>query len=265
MSSSQSIPEFAILLIVVCIVRDRVVVICGLVLITALSWLYMWRLALDPLAMCMVNMQPWTAADLFATFAMWAVMMIAMMIPSASPMILAFAGMSRARRAQSCPSLPTGVFVLGYAVVWTSFSALATVTEAALHSAALLSTMAVSTSAVFGGVLLVAAGVFQWTPIKSACLRHCRSPLGFILTEWREGTWGAFVMGIRHGAFCVGCCWLLMGLLFLAGVMNLWWVAAIAAFVLIEKITPAGAWVARTAGLLLMLWGAWMLKGVLTG
>ncbi len=121
----------------------------------------------------------------------------------------------------------------------------------------------VATSPILGGALLVAAGVFQWTPLKHACLAHCRSPLGFIMSEWREGTGGALVMGLKHGAYCVGCCWFLMGLLFVAGVMNLLWVAIIAAFVLVEKVAPAGPWVGRAAGLLLVGWGVWMAAGAL--
>ncbi len=114
-----------------------------------------------------------------------------------------------------------------------------------------------------GGVLLLAAGIFQWTPLKHACLRHCRSPMGFILQEWREGIGGAFMMGLKHGGYCVGCCWFLMALLFVAGVMNLLWVAAIAGFVLLEKVAPAGPWVGRVAGVLLVGWGTLMITEVL--
>jgi predicted metal-binding membrane protein len=240
-------------------IRERTIVLSGLGFITALSWGYMWYLARDPMAMCMVNMNPWSAADLSALFAMWAVMMMAMMIPSASPMILAFAGVNRTRRAKSLPYVPTSAFVLGYVAAWTGFSLGATLAQEVLHSAALVSSMGMSNSGVVGGILLTSTGIFQWTPLKNACLRHCRSPLGFILTEWREGTLGAFQMGLRHGMYCVGCCWLLMALLFVAGVMNLWWVAAIATFVLIEKVTTAGPRIARTTGVLLILWGGWML------
>ena len=239
--------------------RDRTVVLSGLLLITALSWGYMWYLARDPMALCMVNRNPWSAADLIALFAMWAVMMVAMMFPSASPLILAFASVNRMRRAQSLPYAPTSAFVLGYAAAWTGYSVLATVAQEALHSAALISSTGISTSGILGGSLLVAAGIFQWTPLKDACLRHCRSPLGFILTEWRDGIGGAFWMGLRQGAWCIGCCWLLMALLFVAGVMNLWWVAAIAVFVLIEKVAAAGPWVARAAGVLFLAWGGWVL------
>ena len=177
-------------------------------------------------------------------------------------MILGFAGVNRTRRAQSLTYVPTGVFVLGYVAAWTGFSLLATLAQETLHSMALVSSMGVSTSGILGGSLLVATGIFQWTPWKNVCLRHCRSPLGFILTEWRDGTWGAFQMGLRHGAYCVGCCWLLMALLFVAGVMNLWWVAAIAGLVLVEKVTSAGPWIARAIGVALMLWGGWLLTRV---
>lgn len=240
-------------------VRERTVVLSGLGFITALSWGYMWRLTRDPMAICMVNMNPWSAADLSALFAMWTVMMIAMMTPSASPMILAFAGVNRTLRTQSLSYVPTSVFVLGYLAAWTCFSLLTTLAQEGLHSASLVSSMGVSTSGIAGGILLTTTGVFQWTPLKNACLRHCRSPLGFILTEWRAGNWGAFQMGLRQGTYCVGCCWLLMALLFIAGVMNLWWVAAIATFVLIEKVAPGGTWIARATGVLLIFWGGWML------
>jgi len=240
-------------------VRDRTVILSGLIFITALSWAYMWYLARDPMAMCMANMNPWGAADLLAMFLMWTVMMVAMMIPSASPMILAFAGVNHIRRKQALRYSSLSALVLGYVTVWTAFSAAATLAQAALHSAALLSPMMIGTSQYFGGLVLLLAGIFQWTPVKNACLRRCRTPLGFILTEWREGSTGAFQMGLWQGIYCVGCCWLLMALLFVAGVMNLWWIAAIAAFVLIEKLTPAGPMVARAAGFILIAWGLWMI------
>ena len=170
--------------------RERTLVLSGLFLITTLSWAYLWRLARDPLAMCMVNMKPWSAADLSALFAMWAVMMVGMMVPSAFPMILAFAGVSRSRRAKSLSYVSTSTFVLGYVAAWTGFGIAATVTQELLHGAALVSSMGIGTSRVFGGLVLMATGTFQWTPLKNACLRHCRSPIGFLLTEWRDGSRG---------------------------------------------------------------------------
>jgi predicted metal-binding membrane protein len=186
---------------------------------------------------------------------MWAMMMVAMMIPSAAPMILMFATLNRRRRAQQGPLVSTTVFVLGYLLVWGGFSVGATLAQWGLHAAALLSPMLVSTSPLLGGILLMAAGIFQWTPLKSICLRQCRSPLGFMMTEWREGAWGALLMGLRHGRYCVGCCWILMALLFVAGVMNLLWVAVIAAFVLVEKVLPRGELMGRVVGGILILTG----------
>jgi predicted metal-binding membrane protein len=239
--------------------RERTFVLSGLFLITTLSWAYLWYLSRDPLAMCMVNMNPWSVSDLSALFAMWTGMMVGMMVPSAFPMILAFAGVNRSRRAKSLSYASTSTFVLGYLTAWTGFSIAATLAQEVLHSAAVVSSMGIGTSRTFGGIVLIATGIFQWTPLKTACLRHCRSPIGFLLTEWRDGDRGAFQMGLHLGAYCVGCCWLLMALLFIAGVMNLWWIAAITAFVLLEKIAPAGLWIARTSGILLLVWGAWML------
>jgi predicted metal-binding membrane protein len=190
---------------------------------------------------------------------MWAVMMVAMMVPSASPMILTFAIVNRRRIEERRPFVPTTVFLLGYLLVWGSFAAAATLGQWGLHTSALLTPMMRSTSDILGGALLIAAGIFQWTPLKRVCLTQCRSPLGFIMSEWREGTRGALVMGLRHGTYCLGCCWILMGLLFVAGVMNLLWVAAIAGLILVEKVAPRGQWVGRVVGLAFTGWGAWMI------
>jgi predicted metal-binding membrane protein len=244
--------------------RDRVAVLAGLTVVTLLAWSYLVYLAWDmqhmDMDMAMPQMQAWGTVEYLLMFVMWTVMMAAMMIPSAAPMILMFAAVNRKRREHDRPYVPTAVFVAGYLTVWTVFSALATLLQGALHQAALLSPMMVSTSPVLGGGLLLAAGVFQWTPLKHACLDHCRSPLSVIMSEWREGGGGAFVMGLRHGAYCAGCCWFLMALLFVAGVMNLLWVAAIAVFVLIEKAAHQGVWVGRAAGVALIVAGALMIS-----
>ena len=155
------------------------------------------------------------------------------------------------------------MFLAGYLVVWATFSVLATAAQWGLHTVSMLSPMMAITSPLLGGVLLLAAGVYQWTPLKHACLSKCRSPLGFVLNEWREGGWGAFLMGLKHGAYCTGCCWSLMVLLLVAGVMNLLWVAAIAGLVLLEKVAPAGDRLGRVAGAVLVGWGVWMVAGVL--
>lgn len=252
--------------------RDRIIVLSGLTLIAALSWAYLVSLASDMQNMDMENvgtqmtmprMETWGVGDFTLTFVMWTVMMVAMMTPSAAPMILMFAGVNRRRREQELSYVKTSVFLAGYLVVWAAFSVMATTTQWGLNTLSLLSPAMTSTSPVLGGVLLLVAGVYQWTPLKHACLSNCRSPLGFVLHEWREGSWGAFLMGLKHGVYCTGCCWSLMALLFVAGVMNLLWVAAIAGFVLLEKVVPAGDKLGRVAGMVLVGWGVWMFWGVL--
>ena len=267
--------------------RDRILVLCGLVIVSALAWFYLiheassmksmnkmdmnMSMPMDMnmdmgmgMEMAMPQMQTWRTLDLFLIFIMWGVMMVAMMVPTAAPMVLLFATINRKRRETQRPFVSTAVFLSGYVVVWTGFAALAALAQWLLHNKALMSPMMVSTSAVLGGVLLLAAGIFQWTPLKNTCLSLCRSPLDFLTSHWRDGNRGAFVMGFRHGIYCVGCCWVLMSILFVTGVMNLLWVALIAAFVLLEKIAPRiiAPWVSRFTGVLLVGWGAWMLIGI---
>jgi len=247
--------------------RDRAILGVCLAGIAILAWLYLVHLArampsTEMMGMAMPQMHRWGPVDVLLAFVMWAVMMVAMMVPSAAPMILMFAMVYRKRREQQRPIVPTAVFLLGYVVVWTAYAALAALAQWGLHDLALLSAVMASTSPLLGGGLLIAAGIFQWTPLKRACLTHCRSPLSFLMTGWREGQVGAFVMGLRHGAYCVGCCWILMALLFVAGVMNLVWVAAIAAFVLGEKVAPAGQLVSRLAGGALVVGGFFVMSEV---
>ena len=249
--------------------RDRYIVIFGIAGVSVLSWAYMFHLAWGMTVMEMgikmssPQMQTWGAVDFVLTFFMWAVMMVAMMVPSAGPTVLMFAALNRSRRRQQGPYVGTGVFLLGYLAAWIWYSALATVLQCGLIRAALLSSHMVSTSSILGGTLLMIAGIFQFTPLKHACLSQCRSPLGFFLNEWREGTRGAFIMGLVNGNYCVICCWALMSLMFVAGVMNLLWMASIAAFVLVEKVAPRGEWIARISGTLLLVWGLWVLAGPL--
>ena len=248
--------------------RDRVVVIAGIAAVVALAWAYMVYLAQSnsgmSSGMAMAQLQSWSAADFGLMFLMWAVMMMGMMVPSAAPMILLFTTVNRRRREQQGPFVSTGIFLSGYVLVWSGFAAAATVGNWALHVNSLLSSMmGGSTSAYLGGALLITAGAFQWSNLKYVCLNHCRSPISFLMNEWREGSRGALSMGVRHGAYCLGCCWILMGLLFVLGVMNLLWIAALAGFVLLEKVVPAGQMVSRATGLLLIGWGALMIAGLL--
>jgi predicted metal-binding membrane protein len=212
----------------------------------------------------MVMAEPdWAVMAVVLLFVMWTVMMVAMMVPSAAPMILAFLTVNHRRLTTARPLVPVGIFLVGYLAVWTAYSAVATLAQWGLHEAALLSPTMVVTSPILGGGLLVAAGVFQWTPVKRACLKGCRSPLSFLMSEWRDGKSGAFVMGLRHGSYCLGCCWILMALLFVAGVMNLFWVAVIALFVMAEKILKWGRLVSFATGVALVTAGVALMAGLL--
>ena len=234
-------------------------------LLTALAWTYLLHLDHQMSAakehgrimadMGMTMDMPWNAADVFFTFTMWVVMMVAMMTPSAAPVMLLFARMHRGHGEHRAPRV-VFAFSAGYLLVWTVFSAGAALAQWAMHHAAMLSPAMTTSSARLSGAILIAAGVYQLAPFKGACLTHCRSPLGFLMSHWREGTAGALRMGIEHGTYCLGCCWALMCVLFVVGVMNLVWVAAMTIFVLVEKIAPAGALVARVAGVAMIASGA---------
>jgi predicted metal-binding membrane protein len=249
---------------------DRLAVLTGLGGITAAAWVYLVvaarRMAggqagmsgrsMAPMMHAMTGVQPWTAAEFGLRLAMWAVMMVAMMVPSAVPMTLLYAAVARKAAAQQSPVAPAFVLVAGYAAMWAIFSLVATLAQWGLDQAALLSPMMVSRSPWLGAALLVAAGVYQFTPLKNACLRNCRAPAHFLSRHWRNGRLGAFRMGVRLGVYCLGCCWILMGLLFIGGVMNLVWIAVIAVFVLLEKTIPFGVTGGRAAGAAMILIGA---------
>jgi len=249
--------------------RDRAIVAFGLSGVATLSWIYLiymdWGMHHMEVGMDMVimpAMKNWTAWDLVLVFLMWAVMMVAMMVPAASPVILLFAEITRHRKEHHGAFVSTGHFLLGYLAVWTGFSVLATLAQWGLLTVALVSPMMESASKALSEGLLLGAGLFQFSRLKYACLAHCRSPMGFLATEWRDGPFGAFRMGLKHGGYCLGCCWALMGLLFAFGVMNLLWVASISGFVLLEKITSGNQAVSRLGGLLFIGWAAWIAFGL---
>ena len=198
----------------------------------------------SPAAQLMMPLSAWSMANWLAVLTMWTVMMAAMMLPSAAPMVLCFAALNR-RRSEGARTL---LFVAAYLALWTAFSGAATATQWALQSIGWVSPMIVSMSSMLSGALLLIAGVFQLSRFKHACLRACRSPLGFLMSDWRDGLWGAWHMGICHGLYCLGCCWALMALLFVGGVMNLLWIAALASLVAIEKLAPKGEVVAQLLG-----------------
>jgi len=240
--------------------RDRLLVIFCLLLVVVVSWAYLLSgagMMQDMGGMLMpMSPGPWTPSHTLLVLVMWSVMMAAMMLPSASPMILLFSTIARRSSERGEPRIASGAFTFGYLTVWATFSLGAVALQFGLEKSALLSPMMETTSIVLAGMLLIAAGVYQWTRLKQICLRYCRSPLEFITTHWRPGAGGAFLMGLRHGAVCVGCCWLLMLLLFVGGVMNLAWIGGIALVVLAEKLLPAGHWISKGVGVLLVAWGA---------
>lgn len=206
----------------------------------------------SPAAQLTMPMSDWSAVNWLAVLIMWAVMMAAMMLPTAMPMVSVFDGLNRIRGETG----RTAAFVAGYLALWTAFGAAATAAQWALQTRGLLSPMIVSMSPVLSAALLAIAGAFQFTPLKQACLRACRSPLGFLLTDWRDGLWGAVRMGVRHGLYCLGCCWALMALLFVGGAMNLLWIAALTLLVAMEKFAPKGDILAKALGALMIGAGA---------
>jgi predicted metal-binding membrane protein len=254
--------------------RDRLLIFGCLVVITAIAWAYLVRLARHPssaqeyeammAAMGMAVDRPWTTADFFFTFAMWAVMMVGMMAGSAAPVLLLFAATRRGRDQQHGVPMSVLFFGLGYLTVWIGFSAEAAVVQWALQRAALLTPAMSSSNPWLSAGILIAAGAYQLSPFKGACLTQCRSPLGFLMSHWGEGDLGALRMGIVHGVYCLGCCWALMVVLFAVGVMNLAWVAAISVVVLIEKIAPGGAVFSRIAGVTMIVAGLYAITRGLT-
>ena len=221
----------------------------GILAISVIGWMFLAWIAVDmsqPFAqLTMPDSSNWSAASVLAIWIMWALMMAAMMLPSALPMILTFVNLS----VRSGERARGGSFVAAYLFVWVVFSAGATAAQWALQAMGWVNPMIVSTSTLLTAVLLLIAGVYQFSRLKQVCLSRCRTPMGFLLGEWRAGLYGAFVMGVRHGLMCLGCCWALMALLFVGGVMNLAWIAALSIAVAIEKLAPRGERLASALGL----------------
>jgi predicted metal-binding membrane protein len=252
--------------------RDRLVVAGALAVVVALAWGYVLWLAadMDMGGMDMAGFRmipagsglmapanaPWKAIEFAFVFAMWAAMMIGMMTPSAAPMILMYARVGRGK-----PLAPTGWFAAGYLLAWIGFSLAVTVIQWAIERAALLDSHMASVSNVLAGIVLIAAGIYQWTPLKDVCLAQCQTPLQFLMRHggFRGDVPGCLLLGLRHGAYCVGCCWALMALLFVGGVMNVLWIALLSVLILLEKLTPFGRWIARAAGVVWVAAGVWML------
>ena len=238
----------------------RLAVIASLTLVTILSWAYVVHLARmsgmsTGLPMDMPGMPASFAATFLALFAMWVAMMAGMMLPAVLPTVLLFATIARQRRQTGRAQLSVSAFVLGYLLVWGGFSALAAQLQTRLSVALLDLAPHTRSAGVAAGVLLLLTGAYQWTAFTTACLNHCRSPIAHFTAHWHEGAGGALRMGAEHGALCLACCWLLMALLFVGGVMNPLWVGGLALLVLLERLVPRGDLVGRIAGVGLAVWG----------
>ncbi len=257
--------------------RDRWIVGGAIAIMVALSWAYVLWLANDMnmggmdmtgfrmipagIGIMLPAGEPWRAIEFAYVFLMWAVMMVGMMAPSAAPMILMYARVGRQGRAQGQPFAATGWFAAGYLLAWSGFSLVATGLQWGVERTALLDSRMAIDNHLLGAIVLIAAGIYQWTPLKSACLAQCQSPLLFLMRHggFRGDLQGCVLLGLRHGGYCVGCCWALMALLFVGGVMSVMWIAILTLLVLFEKLTPVGRWVARAAGIACSAAGAWML------
>lgn len=255
--------------------RDRAILLTAMAVLLVLAGLYtvfgvgMEMSALDMTAMSGMTDMPaismpgeWSAGYAVLVFLMWWVMMVAMMLPSVSSTVLLHAALIRSGGAAGRVPAISAAFLFGYLTIWSLFAAVATATQWGLEAARVVSpSMMALTGTVPGALLLIGAGVFQFTPLKRACLHHCRSPVEFITRRRRHGVAGAFVMGGEHGAYCLVCCWFLMALLFVGGIMNLYWIVGLAAFVAIERLTRFGEVASRLAGAALVLWGGVLLAG----
>jgi len=257
--------------------RDRLIVAGALGVIAALAWAYVLWLTADmnmagmkesglrmiPTGMGMMApvTAPWSTVEFAFVFVMWAVMMIGMMAPSAAPMILMYARVGRQGKMAGKPFAATGWFAAGYFLAWAGFSLVATLIQWVLERKALLDASMASANTLLGAAVLIAAGLYQWTPIKSACLARCQSPFHFLMSHggFRSNVRGCLHLGLLHGTYCVGCCWILMALLFVVGVMNVLWIALLSLLVLLEKLTPWGQWVARITGVASIVAGTWLL------
>jgi predicted metal-binding membrane protein len=238
--------------------HERALLVAAVSLLIALSWAYLLLGAgtmeeMDGMLMPM-SAGPWTLTHALLMLCMWIVMMVAMMLPSAMPMLLLYATLARQQSRKSGYLSGVSLFAMGYLAVWSLFSVGAVALQFLLERAALLTPMMESTSIVLAGAMLIMAGLYQWTPLKSSCLTQCQSPLDFVMAHWRSGRLGPFKMGFRHGIYCVGCCWVLMLLLFVGGVMDLAWIAGLAVYVLVEKVLR-GYWISRATGVVFIVWG----------
>ena len=240
----------------------------GLTVIVGLSWLYLAHMSANmsgmgsTMAYHAMKMERAVPLEVLFTFLMWSVMMVAMMAPTAVPAIGLFATLTGRRNPLQHPAGATAIYVSGYLAVWVGYSVFAALAQWALMRTMLMSPMAGSNSATVSALILLSAGAFQLTSLKNACLTQCRSPLAYFMAEWRDGSRGAFYLGLRQGAYCVVCCWALMAVMFVVGVMNLAWMALLTVFLLAEKVAPPTWHISRVSGAVLIAWGVWIGAGI---
>ena len=240
--------------------NDRLIVLAGIAIVSVISWAHMAGMTIEGQSLAPHHpVHHWSGSTLLSHFIMWIVMMVAMMLPTAGPMILTFATISRGQREKKQPYVNTSVFLVAYILVSIGYSLLATFLQWWLYSHAMLTALGASNSNMLSGLLLCIAGVYQWSSLKHACLRFCRNPFNFLMGNWREGSTGALHMGFKHGLLCTGCCWALMALMFVGGVMNLLWMVVITAVILIEKVAPRGDIFAKIAGVAMITSGIYFI------
>jgi len=230
---------------------SRAFTLLAIFLLVFLSWYYM----LFGMTMNMKAVGLWNEYDLLSLFLMWAIMMAGMMLPSATPVILIVDKLNFQRKTKQVPYTHSLYFVAGYLLAWVLYSALITLIQWGLHAISILSPMMISHNDIFSGALLIIAGFYQWSRFKQKCLQLCRTPLNMLTTQWREGISGAILLGFKHGQYCLGCCWFLMALLFVTGVMNLKWILVLTLLVMIEKCFPRGDVISKLLGCLLISLG----------
>lgn len=257
--------------------RTELLILAAVLTLTALAWGYVSWLAaqmgssssppmagmpgMDMPGMLSPAFVSWTSGHFLFVFTMWAVMMVAMMTPSVTPMVLIYARVAQQSARAGQLIAPAGWFACGYLLAWSLFSALAALAQWALEALALLTPMMAAASHKFGGAVLITAGAYQWLPVKDICLANCRAPLSFLQRHggFQVSATGSLRLGLLHGAYCIGCCWALMAVLFVVGVMNLLWIAALMIIVLLEKVIPGGHYLARSIGCLALAAGIWMI------
>lgn len=255
--------------------HDRVIVLSALTLVLMVAWIYtlagigMSMNAFEMSGMSnliatdiplIITYTSWDGMHFIFMLAMWWLMMIAMMLPSAAPTILLTAALNRRSKAEKSPYGKTGFFAAGYLIVWLGFSLIAVFCQWVLEHNGFINNMMQNSSNILAASLLIMAGTWQYTPIKQACLRHCRSPVDFLTRNRRPGNQGAFIMGLHHGAYCLGCCWFLMGLLFVVCIMNVYWIIGLTLFVLVEKLFSKGPLFGQVSGIVMIMVGILLLR-----